>query len=481
MSWPKFVQKLMNGLKKKYQNLSRFGKKSKLKKCKKRKWYDPRGWFCWLVTILVKVVRIVVVTVGKWVVRTVCKIITLVITLVVEVVLGLVDIVVGIFTLDWRRILDGLIRIGIAIVEFVISSLRIIFFVDTIDFILDEINRFRLKKYVKGLLEDKYEGDTLENIKLALRVDHGAFGFRINMSAIRTFLDSETPSARNPNIPNLVDLHEQSAINLYELCGFEFTEGFWNRKRYKTLKKGLTVAGGGGGEFDNPISKSELEKYLETRGAEGPKFIVLCMRDKVLDTKLNAFSEKARELGLIPNWETKTIEVISASHIVHNGFDTNIASSSLVNFLIEIIERKNINNDEPGAIKDLCNLVAVGVFRYTDTLRGIAACLKGSSCQTTHFASGVTFIDNKPDIVWKYVPIHEIGHFFGLCHVDGLDRIMFSPKQNSWFKLRTFPNLLLHGEPKFILNEAKQAWDYIVEHYSPNCLAGVKEDIIIID
>ncbi len=27
------------------------------KKCKKHHWYDPRSWFCWFITILVKVIR----------------------------------------------------------------------------------------------------------------------------------------------------------------------------------------------------------------------------------------------------------------------------------------------------------------------------------------------------------------------------------------------------------------------------------------
>jgi hypothetical protein len=46
------------------------------RRCKKYKWYDPRGWFCWLVTIVVKVVQIVVVTVGKWVAHVVCIVVT---------------------------------------------------------------------------------------------------------------------------------------------------------------------------------------------------------------------------------------------------------------------------------------------------------------------------------------------------------------------------------------------------------------------
>lgn len=443
-------------------------------KCKNWPW--PLNWVCKVVTTLVKVVTWVVEKVGKWVVRTVCKVVSVVVSTVLGILTGLWDVLVGIFTLDWRRIIDGLIGIAIAIIDFIATAIRIGFLGDTIDYIIEEINKGKLRDYVRDLLEDKYTGDELQNIKDTLRVDYGAFGYRISMRSVRTFLDSETPSSDEAGVPNLVVLHEQGDINLRELCGFEFTEGFWNRKRYKTLKKETVVTGGGGGEFDNPISEDELDTYLSSRGAEGPDFIVLPMRDGVLKTKLRAAELKARELGLMPQWIEESQEVIQPDHINHNGFDTNIASSSLVRFLIDTIGRTDSQLNESGALAELCTPVAAGVFRYTDNLRGIAACLKGSTCQQTHDASGVTFIDNKPDIIWKYVPIHELGHYFGLCHVDGIDRIMYSSKQNSWIDLWTLPKLLYtKGEPSFTLDEAKQTWDYIVAHFPARCLGGNAE------
>lgn len=450
-------------------------------KCKKRPWWHPLRWLCWLVTTFVKIVRWVIVKVGKWVVRTICKIVTTIVDLVTGILSGLWDVIVGIFTLDWRRILDGLIGIGTAIVDTFFTLVRIVLLGDTLDYIIEEYNRGQLRDYVRKLLEAKYSGDELERIKLTLRVDHGAFGYRIPMRAIRTFLDSETPSPTDRAVPNIVVLHESGAINLRELCGFDFTEGFWNRKRYKTLKKETVVTGGGGGEFDNPISEDELDTYLSSRGSDGPKFIVLCMRDGVLQTKLQAAELKGRELGLMPRWKEEKTEVTLAAHIKHNGFDTGLASSSLVRFLIDIIGRTDAQINEPGARGELCTPVAVGVFRYTDTLRGIAACLKGSSCQQVHNASGVTFIDNKPDIVWKYVSIHELGHYFGLCHVDGVDRIMYSSRQNSWIDWWTLPKLLYtKGEPSFTLDEAKQTWDYIVAHFPARCLGGNREPTVIL-
>jgi hypothetical protein len=450
-------------------------------KCKKRKWYDPRGWFCWLVWVLVKVVRWIVVKVGRWVVRTVCKLVTAIVDFVVDVLLGLADILIGIFTLDWRRILDGLLRIGIGALLGLIGIVRILILCDTYDYIRGEFDTNALRSHVRGLLVGKYSADTLKQIADAIRLDHGAFGLRLTGTAYRTVLDSETLSPTDASAPNLVVLHETGAINLKELCGFEFSQGFWNRKRYKTLKKGIVVTGGGGGELDNPISEDDLDTYLSSRGGSGPKFIILPMRDGVLDSKLHAAEDKGRELGLILSWKQELKEATEAAHIVHNGFDTNQASSSLVRFLIQIIGRTdrtaNPPTSEQDAAAELCHPVVVGVFRYTDNIRGIAASLFSSSCQARHNASGATFIDNLPDDIWKYVPIHELGHCFGLCHVDGIDRIMVSSRENSLWSWSILWNWCVKGEPSFTLDEAKATWDYIVAHFAPECL-GAKPVII---
>jgi hypothetical protein len=450
--------------------------------CKKRHWYDPRSWFCWLVWVLVKVVRWIVVKVGRWVVRTVCKLITVIVDVIEDILQGFWDILVGLFTLDWRRILDGLLGIGLGGFLGLIGIFRILSLCDTYDYIRGEFDLNSLRSHVRGLLTANYSGDTLEQIRNAIRLDHGAFGLRLTGTVYRTVLDSESPSPTDPSAPNLVVLHESEAINLKELCGFAFPQGFWNRKRYKTLKKGIVVGGGGGGEVDNPISEDELNTYLSSRGASGPKFIILPMRDGVLDSKLRAAEDKGRQLGLILSWKQDRKEVTEAAHIVHNGFNTNQASPSLVRFLIQIIGRTdrtaNVPTSEQNAVAELCNPVVVGVFRYTDTLRGIAASLFASSCQARHNASGATFIDNLPDDIWKYVPIHELGHCFGLCHVDGIDRIMVSSRDNSLWSSSILWNWCVKGEPYFTLDEAKATWDYIVANFAPDCL-GAKPVVIV--
>jgi len=83
------------------------------KRCKKRKWYDPRRWFCWLVTTLVKVVRWVVVWVGKWVTYLVCQIVTSVVNFL-AVVVGLIlsiPIIGRLLGLLWHGLIDLFWRI----------------------------------------------------------------------------------------------------------------------------------------------------------------------------------------------------------------------------------------------------------------------------------------------------------------------------------------------------------------------------------
>ena len=45
------------------------------KRCKKYHWYDPRGWFCWLVAFFVKVVTYVAEAVTWVVSKVVCEVI----------------------------------------------------------------------------------------------------------------------------------------------------------------------------------------------------------------------------------------------------------------------------------------------------------------------------------------------------------------------------------------------------------------------
>lgn len=85
------------------------------KKCKEYDWWNPAGWFCWLVTIVVKVVTWVLKTVVTIVWRTVCE----VITFTLNVVAAIYNILLAIPILG--PIIKAIIRTIAAAVSYVVG------------------------------------------------------------------------------------------------------------------------------------------------------------------------------------------------------------------------------------------------------------------------------------------------------------------------------------------------------------------------
>lgn len=83
-------------------------------------------WFCWLVWVLVKVIRWVVVTVGKWVVRVVCEVVNFVLdvaALVVNLILS-IPIIGGIIRTILNWVTEIIWRV-IGIPDFILSLVGI--------------------------------------------------------------------------------------------------------------------------------------------------------------------------------------------------------------------------------------------------------------------------------------------------------------------------------------------------------------------
>ena len=99
-------------------------------------------------------------------------------------------------------------------------------------------------------------------------------------------------------------------------------------------------------------------------------------------------------------------------------------------------------------------------------------CLDGGSFGNDG-GTGALYRHALPNWVRTWVPIHELGHTFGLCHVDGLDRIMVNPKDHSWWSGWLIPEYLcFSGEPQFSHDEARKVWDYIIANFPIDCLAN---------
>ena len=408
-------------------------------------------WFCFIVWVIV--------TIGSWVVHTVCEVVADVIDLVVAIVVGLVKVIVGIFTLNWSLILDGLLQIGVGILGFVGDIIRIITLGDLIGFLSDTINRWRLRDYVRGLVEAKFGGDLLDRIKDNLGLNWTGFGFPLSCTALRTFVRSDS-RARPGELPDLIQMVQDPANNLdlKRMAGFSFSS-FWNRFRPEI------VADSGS------ISESDLDSYLSS-GGQGVQFSLFCMESGVLQDKLDMATKKGNTIGLKLSWTMNDQQVLRAGHVAVNQFQ-------LPAFLADpVIGRHRDPPDTAAAVAELCTPLGVGVFFFQDnTFNGFSAHLRTSTCVdgkpfNADGATGAVVRDRIPDWIWIYVLIHELGHTFGLCHVDGLDRIMLSTRDHSSFTWGTIPNYWLHGEPIFTFEEGQKTWDYIVANFASECLAG---------
>ena len=221
------------------------------------------------------------------------------------------------------------------------------------------------------------------------------------------------------------------------------------------------------------ISEADIDAYLAANGA-GPEirhFSLFAMSWGDFQTHLNCADAHSREIGLIFRW-TKVDSVLTRSDqaIVNRAAFASLLTTPPFN-------RTNTATNAQTAIDEVTMPLVIGGWGYTDgTGMGISAhlanctCLEADDAGSTLFSgqgiTGTHFRYRKPDLAFKYVAIHELGHTFGLCHVNGLLRIMFTNApgaSKSIWSWSSFGQYLTNGvEAGFILDEGKKVWDYIV-------------------
>lgn len=410
-------------------------------------------WFCFIVWV--------VVIVAKWVVETVCELVAHVWDVIVAVVVGIVNIFIGIFTWDWGRVWDAFLGIVSSVVGLFWEVVRTLTLGSLVGAFRDRANQWRLRNYVRGLIDGNraYSAEERNRIKDALGINGGGFGFRLRFTAYRGYVRSDQTSEEG-GIRDLVAWHNDEdanrRIDLRILAGFESTT-FWQRGRP---------------EIEGDFSESDVDGYLADP-ASASTFTIYCMSNGVFDDKLSTAVVKASQLGLKPRFDKQDLQLRRPDH-VRMGL-----SSSAMTSLLESppFSRTRGSVDLAAAKRDLCAPITLGSFLYRDnSFTGLSAhlvthpCVDGGSFDGDEI-TGCTFRDRVPDFAFRYVPIHEIGHTFGLCHVDGAHRIMLSTKQKSFFDWATIPEYWLSSGPIFTYGEATSVWDYIVANFSAECLA----------
>lgn len=427
--------------------------------CAQLPWWNPLGWLCWLVTALVSITIWVVDKVLRLTVRTVCEVVAATIDASIKIIEGTIDIFVGIFTGNWARVLDGAIKFADAGIGLGITVLRAVTLGIAIDFVRDEINTDALRNYVRGRLRQRYSGDELAAIEESLGINGGVFGFRIRVRVLRTFVDSAFTMIPG-TVPDLVRWHAEPdpnrRINLMELAGFEFTE-YTQRFRPEIVPENIT--------------RDDLNEYLSTNGTGGRPFRIFCMSRRTLENKIDIASEKGRDIGLLFDWNVEDVHVPPAIRrnttrattgqeyvrINHGGDDFAV-------YLTDVAQRRVPPFDSP------CLIPAGGVFFF---IPGTLIGLGNHPVPALDPVAGVIFRDRLPDFLFRYSIIHELGHYFGLDHANGLDNIMYSWGDPAvtwvdgtlWYE---YP--YLSGTPGFARWQARRVWDFTIDNFPADCL-----------
>jgi hypothetical protein len=251
-----------------------------------------------------------------------------------------------------------------------------------------------------------------------------------------------------------------------------------------------------------PVTRWMIRRYLDSRGTD-IQLRVYSMSQHATIEKLRTAREKLRRIGIQLIWNdpltfsrffpiaTLDIEVapettnVVADNPIHQAYYYHLFESS--EFLVEQGVRPELPRPDEG-----CTLQALGVFRYAavrqlpsgnPVINGDREPYGYAPGRATDSDSGLMLPNGDPAAathrdVWpaylsRYVLAHEIGHYFGLVHRNGIENIMFTPVTDS--PIGSVGSLLkhfwLHDEPEFTLDDGKNAWTMIIDHLTP-CVRG---------
>jgi hypothetical protein len=374
-----------------------------------------------------------------------------------DAVHSLGDIVLGVLGGNLCRLLRGLTDLGTAIGRALLDTGFVVFFPlrvigAAVGGVRDSVNQHQLEDVIRSAVARSFgagsarEQRALEQIGINVR----PMGLAFHADARRMFLSS------NDRGLNLKALHDEGVINLHALAGHLSDCG-----RVINEPEGEVVYAG----TSLHVSYADLETFLRDGPGSVPEFHVFAITRAKFRTHLETASRKAAALGVRLFFPViDGIQATSRDHVPLNASEQTPPGDPVQQALFQRLGRTGVNDD-------LSLIPSISHFHYVpnangNELFGLTSWFRPSDKDAR--MSGVTYRNRTPDWGFRFVLVHELGHYWGLDHKDrnlndrSLDQIMYAPSTGVGIDAAAvLEYLLLSGEPRFTLDDARTAWDWI--------------------
>lgn len=396
-----------------------------------------------------------------------------------DIVRDLGGIVGSILRLDLPGLLHDLGSLVMNVLDLALDALRIGTGGYIVGGIARQFRRSRLRAFVEDLVESTFgdEPARLAQVREAIGLDGGRFGFQLPSEHRVFMMDSET-------VP-LWRMHQDGVIDLYAMAGLLSFDSF----SIGAAHPNTVVKSVGPDDTESwwPVNRWIISKYLESEGEE-QRLRVYAMDRRTTAQMLETTSRKLEEIGVILEWNDGErfawFRDYTRQPIGEAEYDFQTAR------LETLLARPGFDR-EPGVNCELVGLAAFRLDRFGRVGgRDIAECEDfPDDCPTPgrtdlccniivrEASSGVIYRDVYPTDPFQYVLAHEIGHYLGLCHCghDGFQNVMFSKVANDIFDWGLL-SFYWESEPHFTLEDGRNAWRFIVDQMR-SCLTGEPEPV----
>jgi hypothetical protein len=354
-----------------------------------------------------------------------------------DTLVGVVDLVIGVLSLDWCRIQKGL---GIFNVLRLITSitrlLGMAFYVGP----KEEIDREALRGRIDAVLSEVFADDEerLERSRDRVGVNDRMDGVPMTILPYRMAIRSSEFLRR---------LHSEGVLDLYAMAG-RFTgcqgKAAWQQFEGEVVYTGTSLR----------VTKTDLDDFVESGPGAVPSFTVYPITTETFRDRLELCERKGHQVGVDFSFGHIDDAVISDPRFVPLQADESDGSVQL-----DLLREVGRTGDD-----DLAEVPLIAIFGYElASLHGLASWFRPSPAGGMRLPSGVTFRDRFPELVFQYVPIHEVGHYIGLDHEGHTHpgQLMWKPVLGTDWGPTLLNYLLTTGEANFTDADIDDVWAWI--------------------